>query len=296
MRIIQLTQAEAGDPAVMAQVRALLAADPAVAVTLADRSIGIDAPDVGVEVPVPPLSAATVAVAAGSTPSPTLAPAAAVDPSAVFGVPVIPQPPAAPPAPPAAGAVPLPTAPAVTPVSGVPPVPPVTSVPVPPPANEAPVPPGFVAPSTPAAGVDLDTDGLPWDARIHSGSRKKNADGRWTAKRGVNNAEYVKAIQAELRQVMTAGPTAAPVVAPPPVPSTPAALPAPPTGVPPASPSSADPFVQLMNDVSARMVSGTLTHQQITAVMPQVQLQSVDQLQHRHDLIPFVRQQLGLPQ
>lgn len=33
---------------------------------------------------------------------------------------------------------------------------------------------------------DLDKDGLPWDERIHSSSKAKNADGTWRAKRGVD--------------------------------------------------------------------------------------------------------------
>lgn len=100
------------------------------------------------------------------------------------------------------------------------------------------------APVAPSSGVELDADGLPWDARIHSGptdSKPKNADGRWRRKRGVDDAT-VAAVTAELRQVM-----GAPVAPPAP---TPAAAPTPPppaidagTSVtaPPAPPVAVDP-------------------------------------------------------
>lgn len=50
-------------------------------------------------------------------------------------------------------------------------------------------------------GPELDTDGLPWDDRIHASTKTKKQDGKWKAKRGVN-AETVKQVEAELRQVM----------------------------------------------------------------------------------------------
>lgn len=51
------------------------------------------------------------------------------------------------------------------------------------------------------ARVELDADGLPYDARIHSGGAKKNADGRWKAKRGVSDDER-KRVEAELRSII----------------------------------------------------------------------------------------------
>lgn len=45
---------------------------------------------------------------------------------------------------------------------------------------------------------DRDADGLPWDERIHSSSKARNADGRWKAKRGVP-ADVVERVRAELR-------------------------------------------------------------------------------------------------
>lgn len=84
---------------------------------------------------------------------------------------------------------------ASSPAPSVPPVPAVPTVP----AATAPTAPA--APTSPA-GIELDTDGLPWDARIHSSSKAKNADGRWRAKKGLNDGTLVARIQAELRAAM----------------------------------------------------------------------------------------------
>lgn len=106
-------------------------------------------------------------------------------------------------------------------------------------------------PVTPPPGVEVDKDGLPWDARIHAESKAKNADGSWRAKRKVDPA-VVTAVTAELRAVMSAP---VPAVAPPPPPpsndvqaeaaarfGTPAPLP-PSAAVPPPPPPAATPAV-----------------------------------------------------
>lgn len=51
----------------------------------------------------------------------------------------------------------------------------------------------------PAAGVELDSKGLPWDARIHASTKSKKKDGSWTALRGLNDEAKTKQIEAELR-------------------------------------------------------------------------------------------------
>lgn len=53
-----------------------------------------------------------------------------------------------------------------------------------------------------SAGVELDANGLPWDARIHAGNRAKIADGSWRRRRGVE-AELVNTVETELRQLMS---------------------------------------------------------------------------------------------
>jgi len=55
---------------------------------------------------------------------------------------------------------------------------------------------------------NLDSAGLPWDARIHAGSRERNTDGSWRVRRrpkGVEEAEWeatLARINAELRDLM----------------------------------------------------------------------------------------------
>lgn len=68
------------------------------------------------------------------------------------------------------------------------------------PAVNAPVVASAPAQNTGSALVDVDRDGLPWDARIHASSKVKNADGKWRVKRGVDDA-LIAQVTAELRQV-----------------------------------------------------------------------------------------------
>jgi hypothetical protein len=51
---------------------------------------------------------------------------------------------------------------------------------------------------------EVDKNGLPWDERIHSSNRKKNDDGSWRAKRGVDK-NLVPTVENELRQRMAMG-------------------------------------------------------------------------------------------
>ena len=58
-------------------------------------------------------------------------------------------------------------------------------------------------------GVDLDTAGLPWDARIHARTKSKNADGTWKVQRGID-LRKVDEISQQLR-ASTDTPAPAPV-------------------------------------------------------------------------------------
>lgn len=59
------------------------------------------------------------------------------------------------------------------------------------------------------AGADLDKNGIPWDARIHSGGRddqgqpKKNADGSWAKRKGVSPLDHAT-VTKELQNLMAA--------------------------------------------------------------------------------------------
>lgn len=66
-------------------------------------------------------------------------------------------------------------------------------------------------------GSDVDSEGLPWDARIHSSSKGKIKSGRWKLKKGVDDSEIAK-VKAELygnSVVENAAPVAAPTVVTP---------------------------------------------------------------------------------
>lgn len=89
-----------------------------------------------------------------------------------------------------------------------------------------------------SALLDRDADGLPWDERIHSSSKARNADGRWKAKRGVP-ADVVERVRAELRG--GAGQTTGPVTGSAPVPA-PAASQAPFTSQGPATTATGPSF------------------------------------------------------
>lgn len=74
------------------------------------------------------------------------------------------------------------------------------------PANSAPgiasipVAPASAAPGS-VASVELDKNGLPWDARIHASTKAMNVDKTWRTKRGVDPA-LVTQVEAELRAVL----------------------------------------------------------------------------------------------
>lgn len=78
----------------------------------------------------------------------------------------------------------------------------VPNAPPPPVASSVPV----VNPVAPiitnrVTGGELDSEGLPWDSRIHASTRTKNADGKWKLLRGSDPA-VVETVKAELRQIM----------------------------------------------------------------------------------------------
>ena len=142
----------------------------------------------------------------------------------------------------------------------------------------------------PPAGVavELDSEGLPWDGRIHATTKTKVAKGSWTKKRGAD-VDMIKHVEAELRKVLAA----------------PAAIPAPPADLDPAAafgagaaaPDTPAPtataqvapmaeFARVMREVSARQVAGTLATEMVTAVCVQLGLIGIKDLATRPDLIP----------
>lgn len=203
-----------------------------------------------------------------------------------------------------AGALPLPLAPS-TAVAG-----PSTTAPVVPPASfqtalpvvslpaaTAPlpgVPSAPAATTNPVGAVELDTTGLPWDVRIHAGTKRRNADGTWTAKKGINDPALVARVQAELRAVQalpSAGPLApasSPAAAPP---ASPSAVTTPVAGLPLPLPVVAGPpanFDELMPRITAAVNAGTLQQDTLLQAVQAHQLPSLVALTARPDYVVHI--------
>ena len=168
-----------------------------------------------------------------------------------------------------------------------------------------------------AASVELDKNGLPWDERIHAGTKTKLKSGEWKAKKQVDPA-LVAQVEAELRARVAASP--APVAAVPAVPAAPVAPAAPVVdpaavfggaapGVPPApaiptappvaplapaatvAPSvSADPatFEQLMPRITAAVTAGIMPPTAVGAACAAHGVASVVTLQQSPQFVPLV--------
>lgn len=192
------------------------------------------------------------------------------------------------------------------------------------------------APTTPAVSTavsaDRDKTGIPWDARVHSETRKTNADGTWRFRRNLD--EVVKAaVMAELKHF--SAPAASAVLLPPglqpvnglpgnvplspeapPVPQQPAAansLPAAPdapvtlpgtlpmpaahlVGVPDAPDPPVVPvggFRQLMTKINVARANGSLKQEQMDAIMAAVGLDSITALAAQPALVPQVDQHVN---
>jgi hypothetical protein len=136
------------------------------------------------------------------------------------------------------------------------------------------------APPAPAAPgvVTLDSNGLPWDERIHSSSKKQNADGSWKRRSKIDDA-LVASVTAELRNTYPA-PVARPPAPPPPPPPadagdipasldrrTPAAPPAPPPPPPgPSAPEQPTDFSSFMRLAGAFFAGGKLTMAEVNSL------------------------------
>lgn len=170
---------------------------------------------------------------------------------------------------------------------------------------------------------ELDSKGLPWDARIHGKARNKNKDGSWRYTQGIDRKVYIPQVEAELRAAMEAKP-AVPVESlfPTPTPTvhetvidageafgspgdghahqtnaslTPSSVvnselvntPAPAVETPQT-------FADLLPLVTAAKAAGTLTDETITEVIGAMGLQNFGLLSTRPDLIPGAAMALGL--
>lgn len=163
-------------------------------------------------------------------------------------------------------------------------------------------------PQLQSTGVELDTEGVPWDERIHSGGKTKTKAGVWTARKGLNDEAGVNAIKAQLRAQVAAG-GAAPASIPPagtapaviPQPQVPVVQPLPGVvggalpplaGVAPIALPDPVTFEAFMPRVSAAVGAGVLPPTALQAAMAHFQLQSVEHLEANRDYVPHVWAQL----
>lgn len=167
----------------------------------------------------------------------------------------------------------------------------VAQVPAPPlttPAGTPPAPPNGAQTAgvpTQANGVDVDKNGLPWDARIHAGTKGKNKDGSWTAKRNID-ASIVPGVEAELRALMAIPSPAAAVTPPPPPPAAAVVTPPPPPAAAPAAPGAAISFPDLLQKVARLVeVEKVLTQADIVAALAVIGVPSLPVAAARPDLL-----------
>ena len=162
-----------------------------------------------------------------------------------------------------------------------------------PPAPKAPLTSPFTSDNNPPppAGIELDTDGYPWDARIHSSNHEKVAGGTWRRKRNLDAAILTK-VKAELRQAMSAP---AALVSAPPVAADDPRFPPPPAAqqVPPPPPA---PAAQLMSlgDLFKRVTAKGLKKEVCDAAAVSLGLPNFTLVSTRQDLIPALAMALGI--
>ena len=157
-----------------------------------------------------------------------------------------------------------------------------------------------------AASVELDKNGLPWDERIHAGTKTKLKSGEGKAKKQVD-AALAAQVEAELRArvaatpvafvaaVLVADPAAVFGGAAPGVPPAPAIPTAPPVAslapAAPVAPSAvADPttFEQLMPRITAAVTAGIMPPTAVGAACAAHGVASVVTLQQSPQFVPLV--------
>lgn len=156
-------------------------------------------------------------------------------------------------------------------------------------APQAPTPPApSAAPAPAAAGgeVELDVDGLPWDARIHSDAAERKAKtGKWKRRKNLTD-EYVATIEAELRGVPTA--PVAPAPAATPAPAAAPSAPSPAATVAPAPTPGGMTFPQFVQWAMGHTKAGRCNQTDVQLAVQEAGLTTVPDLAKRIDLIPQV--------
>jgi len=134
-----------------------------------------------------------------------------------------------------------------------------------------------------AADVELDTKGIPWDPRIHAGTKGKLANGEWRTKRGAD-PNLVAKVESELKANMST-PSLPGMPMPPATAATPAA--------PPAQAGGID-FNRLIMTLPGMVATGAITTEQIEVACQSVGLSGIAALGARQDLVPAVALALGV--
>lgn len=144
-------------------------------------------------------------------------------------------------------------------------------------------------PAPEATAIDVDSDGLPWDVRIHASTKTTLAKtGQWKKKRGVDQT-LVEEVEAELRAAMAIpAPSAEAAVKPlEDIHGSVGAV----EGTPPAPEAEViDTFPKLMQAITAAGIDPDTVQGAVAAVG----LASLPLVATRPDLIPAVAQGLGL--
>ena len=137
----------------------------------------------------------------------------------------------------------------------------------------------------PAQPVELDADGQPWNAEIHSGRQSRKADGRWTLKRNADK-QRVAAIYAAHTAATALATPAVPAAATGPDPFAPVTGVAPPVPTDPlaACIATATQCLASTEDPATKGIIG----QRINAIMAASGLVGLPQLEANEQLAPTV--------
>jgi hypothetical protein len=141
---------------------------------------------------------------------------------------------------------------------------------------------------------EVDSEGLPWDARIHAKNRAKTSNGKWTRLRNISPT-LVRTILNELRSngFRVPAPPVAPVPVPPAIPTPPPIPPvAPAVPTTPAVAESDDPFMDLFARITTDTAAGKLTKAHVTATVNKFGLPSLAMVVGNLALIPQIQAEL----
>lgn len=121
----------------------------------------------------------------------------------------------------------------------------------------------------------VDSKGMPWDARIHSGTKKVNADGSWRTLRGVK-PELIKQVETELKGTASFYSVDIPA-------------PAAPLPVPMAVTTD---YIALMQKITSAVATGKITRPQITQILAKNKVPSLPDLELFPNAIPGINAQI----